>query len=88
MYAVVTPIGGQGHILGRGNQQLCPVFLRHLGRGQLWVVAAPGKLAQLEGRPLLLDSGDAEIDRSWSGMMTVHTGFERQLLYAVTSVTE
>ena len=36
---VVTAISGQGHIFGRGNQQLSPTFLRRLGPGQWHIVA-------------------------------------------------
>src|SRR5690606_40665538 len=73
-YLLVTAIGGQGHIIGRGNQQISPRVLRALGLERLRVVAAKRKLATLEGRPLLVVSGDVKLDdafpealRGWAG---------------------
>lgn len=75
---VVTPIGGQGFILGRGNQQLSPRVLRSVldtvGRRGIVVVATAAKLASLGGSPLLVDSGDAAIDGELSGYLDVITG--------------
>ncbi len=80
---VVTPIGGQGHVFGRGNQQLSPAVLRRIGRDNILVVATPAKLAGLAHRPLLVDSGDAGLDREFAGFMRVVTGYRQQLLYPV-----
>ena len=61
-FLLVTAIGGQGHIIGRGNQQISPRVLRAIGLERLRVVATKRKLGTLEGRPLLVDSGDAQLD--------------------------
>ena len=42
--AVISPTGGQGFLLGRGNQQLSPAVLRAIRPENLMVVAAPSKL--------------------------------------------
>ncbi len=78
---VVTAIGGQGHIIGRGNQQLTSGILRRIGRDNLWVVATKTKLTTLQGRPLVMDSGDARLDREWLGYLPVVTGFADKVLY-------
>lgn len=78
---VVTAIGGQGHIIGRGNQQLTPAVLRRVGRSQLRIAATRTKLKTLAGRPLLMDSGDAALDRDWCGYIPVITGYDDTLLY-------
>jgi predicted polyphosphate/ATP-dependent NAD kinase len=82
---VVTPIGGQGSILGRGNQQLSPAALRAIladgGRGAIVVVATPAKLAGLRGRPLLVDTGDAGLDEELAGHLTVVTGPHDRTVY-------
>lgn len=78
---VVTAIGGQGHILGRGNQQISVAILRQLGRDALHVVATRSKLEALDGRPLVMDSGSLELDREWGGYIPVISGYHDVLLY-------
>ena len=80
---VVTPIGGQGYLFGRGNQQLTPGVLRRIKRENVWVVATPRKLQALDNRALLLDTDDFELDKSWSGMIPVITGYQQQVFYRV-----
>jgi predicted polyphosphate/ATP-dependent NAD kinase len=80
----VTAIGGQGHIVGRGNQQLSARVLRQIGRAHISVVASPGKLQSLQGRALIIDSGDAELDREFSGPIRVITGYQAEAIYPLT----
>ncbi len=57
---VVSPIGAQGFVLGRGNLQLSPEVLRRVGSSSLVVVATPSKL---DRTPLLrVDTGDPRLD--------------------------
>jgi predicted polyphosphate/ATP-dependent NAD kinase len=81
--AVITVIGGQGHLFGRGNQQFSPEVIRRIGRENLLVVATRNKLQALEGRPLLVDTGDPELDRELCGLLRVLTGYEDEVLYPV-----
>lgn len=81
---VITLIGGQGHIIGRGNQQLSPELLRRLGKDAIHVVATKTKLNALEGRPLIVDSGDPALDRALAGLIPVHTGYRDAVLYRVS----
>lgn len=83
---VITVIGGQGHVLGRGNQQLSPRILRHIGRENVWLVATKSKLESLQGRPLLLDSGDEALDQEWSGLIAVITGYHDEVLVRLQGV--
>lgn len=80
-FLLVTAIGGQGHILGRGNQQISPRVLRAIGIERLRVIATKRKLATLEGRPLLVDSGDAVLDASFPAAVRVWAGYKEELLY-------
>ncbi|WP_432695816.1 ATP-NAD kinase family protein [Marinobacterium sp. YM272] len=80
---VITPIGGQGHLLGRGNQQLSPELVRRVGRDGIYVVSTKTKLKALDGRPLLVDSGDDTLDRDLAGLIAVHTGYRDAVLYRV-----
>jgi predicted polyphosphate/ATP-dependent NAD kinase len=49
------------------------------------VLITPSKLAELEYRPLLMDSGDATLDGEWSGLTTVHTGYQQTAVYPLNS---
>ena len=80
---VITLIGGQGHIFGRGNQQLSPVLIRAIGKENIIVVATKTKLQALNGRPLICDTGDSELDDELTGYIKVTTGFNDHIMYAV-----
>ena len=81
---VLTVIGGQGHILGRGNQQLSPRVLREVGLQNLMIIADPQKLASLPGRCLVVDSGDPELDQALCGWRAVVTGLGQTTMAKVT----
>jgi len=80
---LVTVIGGQGHIMGRGNQQLSPAVIRRVGAKNIEVVATKTKLAALEKRPLLVDTGDEAVNESLCGLRSIITGYEDRVLYRV-----
>ena len=80
---VITLIGGQGHIFGRGNQQLSPALIRAIGKENIIVVATKTKLLALNGRPLICDTGDGELDDELTGYIKVTTGFNDHIMYAV-----
>lgn len=83
--AVVTVIGGQGFLLGRGNQQLSPRVVRALASDPLLVVATEQKLLDLAGRPLLVDSGDPDLDAELAGHIRVVTGPGSMAMYPIAS---
>ncbi|MGB5823881.1 MAG: ATP-NAD kinase family protein [Proteocatella sp.] len=81
---VLTPIGGQGIILGRGNQQLSSDVLRHIDRKNIIVMAGKNKLAELRGRPFIVDTGDRQTDENLKGYVNVVTGYKEYVVYKVT----
>jgi predicted polyphosphate/ATP-dependent NAD kinase len=81
---VVSPIGGQGHVFGRGNQQLSPELIRRAGKGGLVIAASPRKLASMRGRPLFVDTGDRTLDRQLVGYVRVVAGRHREVVYALS----
>ncbi|MEU9835865.1 NAD(+)/NADH kinase [Streptosporangium sp. NPDC048047] len=87
--AVVSVIGGQGFVLGRGNQQIGPAVLRKImASGGLLVLATQQKLAGLGGRPLLADTGDPETDALVAGHVSVITGYRESAVYRIRPATE
>lgn len=81
---VVTAIGGQGYLFGRGNQQFVPEIIRAVGADNIIVVAAKSKISGFEGRPLLVDTNDPGLDEELSGYRTVNTGYDDHILYRVS----
>ncbi|MCD6572055.1 MAG: ATP-NAD kinase family protein [Thermoplasmata archaeon] len=72
---VISPIGAQGFILGRGNQQLSPKVIKKIGIENIIVVATPSKLAST---PILrVDTGDKKLDELFvkRGYMIVVIGY-------------
>jgi len=78
---IVTPIGGQGFIFGRGNQQISPAVLWQVGRENLQIVATRRKILELEGRSLLIDTGDSKLDHDLAGYYKIITGYNDRIMY-------
>lgn len=82
---VITLIGGQGHVLGRGNQQLSAALIKALGKDNILILATKTKLKALEGRPLIVDSGDPELDIALTGYYKIVTGYRDYVMYQVAN---
>jgi predicted polyphosphate/ATP-dependent NAD kinase len=76
---VVSPIGGQGFVFGRGNDQISPAVIR---RSEVEVVASKPKLDGIG--VLRVDTGDSEVDEDLRGWRKVRVGrFERRMMKVV-----
>lgn len=82
---IVTPIGGQGFIFGRGNQQISPKVIRKVGRENIIIVSLSEKLNALQGEPLLVDTGEPDVDEFLSGYFPVVIGYHEKVVYRVAT---
>jgi predicted polyphosphate/ATP-dependent NAD kinase len=80
---IISPIGGQGFLFGRGNQQISPDIIRRVGVGNIMVVGSRSKIEALHPRRLLTDSGDEETDRQLRGYRRVITGYREEMVVKV-----
>ncbi len=80
---VMTVIGGQGFLFGRGNQPLSPAVIRRVGRDNIVVVASQEKLVGLPGNCLLVDTGDVQLDEELSGYLPVLVSSRRSVMMPV-----
>ena len=82
---IITIIGGQGHILGRGNQQLSVELLERVGKENLLVLATKTKLNELQGRPLICDTHSEALNQHLGGVISVTTGYHDKVLYRIAT---
>ena len=83
---VITPIGGQGFLFGRGSQQFSPSVIRRVGRDSIMILASRGKLLSLDGEPLLVDTGDSALDRELEGYSRVIISHGQYFIYRIKAV--
>ena len=75
-HIVITIIGAQGYIFGRGNQQLSPKVIRTVGKERIHILATPSKLVKI--KYLLIDTGDSKLDIELSGYYRIITGYREE----------
>ena len=70
---ILSPIGAQGFMLGRGNQQISPEVIRRAGHENIIVVATPAKLSRTP--TLYIDTGDESLNGCFGDSMQVICGY-------------
>lgn len=83
---VVTIIGGQGYLFGRGNQQFAPEVIRRVGKDNILVLATRTKLRGL--KYLLVDTGDPGLNAELSGYIRVITGCREETMMRVVPASD
>jgi predicted polyphosphate/ATP-dependent NAD kinase len=80
---ILTPIGGQGFLFGRGNQPISARVIKKVGVDNIQVICTAGKLHTFTGRPLLVDTGDLKLDAELSGHISITTGYQERAVYRI-----
>ena len=80
---VVTPMGGQGYIFGRGNQQISSDVLRKIRKQDIIIIATVGKLDSISSGHLIAYTMDKEVDEKLRGYYRVKIGYDRERMILV-----
>lgn len=80
---IVTVIGGQGYIFGRGNQQLSGKVIEEVGKDNIQIIATKKKLRSLGDKPLLVDTGNDEVNAMFNGYNLVLTSYTEEVVHMV-----
>lgn len=81
----LSVVGGQGFLLGRGNQQISPRVLRRVGLDNIDVFCASEKLARLSPAVLSVDTGDSRLDAELAGYRPVMTGANKSQVVRIAA---
>ncbi len=82
-WIVVSPIGHQGMLFGRGNQQISPGIIEHVGRDHIIVISTPAKLKGIADEILRVDTGDSQVDDMLRGYIRVVTDYNEMRLIKI-----
>jgi predicted polyphosphate/ATP-dependent NAD kinase len=74
-WIILSPIGRQGMLFGRGNQQITPEMIKQVGKERIIVAATKSKIQGIEGGFLRVDTGDVKTDKMLRGYIKVATDY-------------
>ena len=81
---IVTVIGGQGYVFGRGNQQISASVISKVGKENITIAASKDKMHSLMGCKLYVDTGDESVNQLLCGYYKVITGYEDYVMFQAT----
>jgi len=82
-WIIVSPIGHQGMLFGRGNQQISPGIIERVGKDHVFVISTLSKLKGIDGETLKVDTGDSLVDEILRGYIRVITDYNEIRLVPV-----
>lgn len=82
---ILSPVGGQGFLLGRGNQQLDAMILARLEREDYLIVCTPEKLGALGGGPFYVDVPSISLRNKVTGLRRIITGHRQEAVVRLLS---
>lgn len=80
---ILTPTGGQGYLLGRGNQQISSSVVQEIGKKNIIIISTDSKLINLRGKPLLIYTGDRKTDEQLKGYYRIKVGYGVEKMYLI-----
>lgn len=80
---IITPTGGQGFLLGRGNQQISSSVIRQLGKENIYIIATKDKLSSIGSFPLYIDL-EEDCNNMLRGYHKIIAGFDEVVLKKIT----
>ena len=84
---VVSVVGGQGFLFGRGNQQLSAAVIRAVGTDNIVVLSSLEKLAALSAKCLFVDTGNEALDDELAGHIAVVVSSARTVMMPVRNAS-
>jgi predicted polyphosphate/ATP-dependent NAD kinase len=82
-WIIVSPIGHQGMLFGRGNQQISPRIIERVDRDHIIVISTPSKLKGIADEILRVDTGEARVDEMLRGYIRVVTDYNEMRLIKI-----
>ncbi|QAT61009.1 MULTISPECIES: ATP-NAD kinase family protein [Tissierellales] len=81
---VIAPTGGQGYLLGRGNQQISSRVISRIKKENIIIISSNSKIIELRGNPLFVYTGDPAVDKYLEGYYRIKVGYGNDLIYKVS----
>ena len=75
MRIIVSPIGGQGFVFGRGNHQFSARVLNSVGKDGIIIISPEAKILSIQSHTLRIDCGDPAVNEALQGYYSVLCGY-------------